>query len=131
VTFAVSAVDDADGSLTPSCRPASGARFPVGTTVVSCHALDSAGNIGTARFTVTVRRAEHAIRGDGAPPELSLPRIVRADAPTSLGAIVTYAGRAVDARDGAVAISCVPRSRSRSRVVSNRPRPSPLVVVDS
>ena len=113
VTFAVSALDAADGALTPSCSPGSGARFPVGTMAVTCTAMDSAGNVGTARFTVTVRRAEHASKGDGAPPDLLLPRTVRAEAPTPLGAIVTYAARAVDARDGAVAVNCAPRSRSR------------------
>jgi len=35
----------------------SGSRFPVGSTLVSYEARDAAGNVATARFTVTVRNA--------------------------------------------------------------------------
>ena len=54
VTYTASANDDRDGPLTPTCNPASGSTFPVGTTTVTCTATDAAGNTGTASFTVTV-----------------------------------------------------------------------------
>jgi len=54
VTYTASADDDRDGSLTPTCTPASGSTFPVGTTTVTCTATDAAGNTGSASFTVTV-----------------------------------------------------------------------------
>jgi uncharacterized repeat protein (TIGR03803 family) len=54
VSFAVSAVDAVDGARTVGCSPASGATFPVGTTVVNCRSLDTRGNVGRASFTVTV-----------------------------------------------------------------------------
>jgi hypothetical protein len=54
VTYTATANDDRDGPLTPTCTPASGSTFPVGTTTVTCTATDAAGNTGTASFTVTV-----------------------------------------------------------------------------
>ena len=40
---------------TPSCSPASGSSFPLGTTLVTCTATDAAGNTGSASFNVVVR----------------------------------------------------------------------------
>jgi HYR domain len=60
------ATDDVDGGpLLVTCLPASGTRFPLGTTVVTCTVSDSHGNVGTATFTVTVR--------DTTPPTLTTP----------------------------------------------------------
>ena len=120
VTFAVSALDAADGPLTPSCDPPSGALFAEGDTRVSCSATDSAGNTRRASFTVTVRHAEHPGPPDKEPPHLSLPGTVHAQASTSLGAIVTYAARAVDVRDGASRIKCLPASGTRFAVGRTR-----------
>ncbi|MEE9534834.1 MAG: HYR domain-containing protein, partial [Acidimicrobiia bacterium] len=55
VTFVSSANDAVDGSLTPTCAPASGSTFALGTTTVTCSATDTAGNMGTASFSVTVQ----------------------------------------------------------------------------
>jgi large repetitive protein len=49
------ASDLVDGSLTPSCSPASGATFPLGSTNVTCTATDTAGNSASASFSITVR----------------------------------------------------------------------------
>ena len=57
VSFSSSAVDAVDGSLTPVCSPASGSTFPIAVTTVTCSATDTAGNTGSATFTVTVRGA--------------------------------------------------------------------------
>ena len=54
VTYTVTATDAEDGQVTPTCSPASGSIFPVGSTQVTCTATDSAGNAATATFTVTV-----------------------------------------------------------------------------
>ena len=54
VTYTATATDDRDGPFTPTCTPASGSTFPVGTTTVTCTATDAAGNTGTGSFTVTV-----------------------------------------------------------------------------
>lgn len=54
VNFTVTVTDNCDGSLMPMCVPASGSTFPVGTTTVNCSAMDSAGNMSSCSFSVTV-----------------------------------------------------------------------------
>ena len=56
VRYTVTARDNLDGAVAVSCRPASGSRFRIGRTVVTCSATDTSGNTGTAKFTVTVKR---------------------------------------------------------------------------
>lgn len=55
------ATDNLDGSVPVTCAPASGSTFPVGATTVECSATDSAGNVGTAQFTVTVTAADPGV----------------------------------------------------------------------
>ena len=50
----LTAWDDVGVTSGPTCNPAFGSTFPVGTTTVTCTASDAAGNVGTASFTVTV-----------------------------------------------------------------------------
>ena len=54
VDYAATATDDSDGSLDVACEPPSGSTFPIGTTVVTCAAVDSAGNRSEGNLTVTV-----------------------------------------------------------------------------
>jgi len=54
VSYTVTALDDTDGPLTPTCMPPSGSTFPLGSTTVSCSATDSAGNSGEASFEISV-----------------------------------------------------------------------------
>jgi hypothetical protein len=56
VRYAVSATDAVDGAVPVHCSPASGNKFPVGRTTVTCSATDSSANTAQARFTITVRR---------------------------------------------------------------------------
>ncbi len=55
---APTATDETDGTIAVTCTPASGSRFPVGTTTVTCTATDQAGNRAVRTFTVTVSRYE-------------------------------------------------------------------------
>jgi hypothetical protein len=48
------AFDNISGQLVPVCAPGIGSTFPIGTTTVTCTAVDAAGNVGSASFTVTV-----------------------------------------------------------------------------
>ena len=58
VTFTTSATDAVTASPTIDCTPASGALFSMGTTQVSCTAVDAAGNRSAAQvFDVTVADA--------------------------------------------------------------------------
>ncbi|MGI5440815.1 HYR domain-containing protein [Streptomyces shenzhenensis] len=57
IDFTATAEDTGDGTLPVTCNPASGSRFPVGTTRVTCTATDSSGNTGTGTATFTVTPA--------------------------------------------------------------------------
>ncbi|MGW4732162.1 HYR domain-containing protein [Streptomyces shenzhenensis] len=57
IDFTATAEDTVDGTLPVTCDPASGTRFPVGTTRVTCTATDSSGNTGTGTATFTVTPA--------------------------------------------------------------------------
>jgi hypothetical protein len=54
VTYDATATDVVDGAVTPTCTPASGSTFAIGTTSVSCSASDRRGNATSASFSVTV-----------------------------------------------------------------------------
>ena len=54
VEYAVSASDEYDGPLTPSCSPASGTVFPVGETQVTCSVTSSTNQTTTRTFVVRV-----------------------------------------------------------------------------
>jgi hypothetical protein len=107
VTFNVTAQDAVDGPLPVSCNPSSGSLFKLGTTNVTCTAIDSFGLQGTRRFTVTVR--------DTTPPALSLPAnisVVGNYNTDVLGATATYTASATDIVDGSVPVACTPASGS-------------------
>ena len=54
VDFSVQAVDNYDSDPTVSCDTASGTRFPVGQTWVTCYATDDSGNTRTDYFKIIV-----------------------------------------------------------------------------
>jgi hypothetical protein len=108
VTYTASANDLVDGAVTPSCAPASGSAFALGTTTVSCSASDTRGNTASGSFAVTVQ--------DTTKPSLSLPPNITTN-PTGLSnglsvATVTYEASATDLVDGAVPVTCTPPSGS-------------------
>ncbi|HEV8490028.1 MAG TPA: HYR domain-containing protein [Candidatus Limnocylindrales bacterium] len=51
---APSANDNVDGPVPVTCDPASGTRFPIGFTMVTCSASDAAGNATSGSFSVSV-----------------------------------------------------------------------------
>ncbi len=61
VNYVATATDAVDPNPVVTCAPPSGSTFPVGTTVVSCDAIDASGNSATARFNVTVFGAAEQI----------------------------------------------------------------------
>jgi hypothetical protein len=74
VSYTASASDNLDASPSLSCDHASGSRFGLGTTRVTCTATDSAGNSAAQSFTVTISRLE--------PPPRPAPCGLLADDPT-------------------------------------------------
>jgi hypothetical protein len=57
VTYTVTAVDNVDGPRPVECTPASGATFKVGTTNVTCTAVDKKGNKRSVVIIITVNPA--------------------------------------------------------------------------
>jgi murein DD-endopeptidase MepM/ murein hydrolase activator NlpD len=81
------------------CAPASGSRFPLGSTEVRCTAKDAAGNRTAVAFLVTVT--------DRTPPQIDGIGDIVADATDAAGATVGFAvPTAWDNVDGAVAVGC-------------------------
>jgi len=102
VNYTVTANDENDGPITPSCSPASGSTFPVGTTAVSCNATDAAGNSTTGSFDVVVR--------DTIAPTLTVPADFTVTPDASGTALVSYSVSAADAVTTSPTISCSPAS---------------------
>lgn len=98
VTFAATAADVVDGPVATTCDRASGSVFPLGTTVVTCGAVDAAGNAGAAAFTVVVR--------DTTAPGLTVPGAIAVPATSAAGAAVTYSATASDLVDAAPSVTC-------------------------
>ena len=61
VTYAVPTATDAVGVVSNACAPQSSSKFAIGSTTVTCNASDTAGNISSAIFTVTVRSATQQV----------------------------------------------------------------------
>jgi hypothetical protein len=106
VTFAASATDIVDGSVSVACDHASGDTFALGTTTVSCSATDTAGNPTSGSFHVTV--------ADTTNPSLTgMPSNVTLTTGNPAGATLTYtAPGATDLADPAPTVSCLPASGS-------------------
>ena len=103
VDFAVAAVDDVDGPITPSCSRTSGSPFSLGTTTVTCTATDAAGNEATASFPITVH--------DTTGPTITVTDLV-VEATGPDGATILFTPVAADLVDGPVPVTCTPPSGS-------------------
>ena len=103
VSFSAAATDIVDGGVSVSCAPASGTTFAVGSTAVTCTALDAAGNSAASSFAVLVR--------DTIAPTIAAHANLAVEAVSSAGSGVNYSVPvASDAVDGSVAVSCAPAS---------------------
>lgn len=102
VTYAASSLDAVDGPVPVTCSPESGAKFPVGKTVVQCSATDAHKNTAKGSFRVTV----------GAPepqePVLTVPDDITAEATGPGGTNVSFDVSAEDPQDGDVEVTCDP-----------------------
>lgn len=98
VTFAASS---SDGTAV-DCSPASGATFPIGTTIVNCAATNALAQTATGSFAVFVY--------DSVAPEIVVPDDISSD-----DAVVSFTVTATDAIDADVDITCNPPSGSTFR----------------
>ena len=103
VTYTSTAVDAQEGPLTPVCAPASGTKFPMGDTLVTCTATDTAPEefrlSDTKTFTVTVLNTA---------PVVAVPASINVTATGSDGAAVTFAASAVDTQEGSTLLQSGP-----------------------
>lgn len=109
VSYAATAEDLVDGSVTPICTVgadtvSSGDVFPLGTTTVSCTATDNESNVSSGTFDITVE--------DTTAPALDLPSGISEEAANANGAVVFYVATAEDLVDGDVTPVCTPASGS-------------------
>lgn len=101
VTFNVTATDLVTAAPTVTCAPVSGSVFVLGTTTVSCRAVDAAGNSATGSFTVKVQ--------DTTAPALKVPAAIHVllNTPASAPAVQAFlaAASAIDKVDADVTIT--------------------------
>jgi len=85
------------------CSIPSGSMFPIGTTTVTCRAVDASGNQSSPQSF-----AIHVVDTTG--PNLTLPDTIFTDAVNAFGTVVNYVASASDAVDGDRPITCSPTS---------------------
>jgi HYR domain len=112
VTFSASARGRDNASLPVDCRPASGTRFPLGKTTVTCTAQDRPDEIAIRSFRVAVV--------DRTAPKLIVPADIRVRTKNRKGAAVTFRASAIDLVDGQVVPVCSPRSSTLFRIGTTR-----------
>jgi hypothetical protein len=100
VTYTNPTATDSVNPASPSvtCLPASGSKFAIGTTEVTCSATDTAGNDAIKSFNITV--------SDTTAPVLVVPSDITAEATSGDGAAVSFLASASDAVDGSVIPDC-------------------------
>jgi hypothetical protein len=97
-------VDVSCTAFVPPQLVESGDFFPIGTTTVTCTAIDGSGNIATDAFDITVV--------DSTAPVITVPADITATADNASGAVVDYAVTAIDTADLNPVIDCNPPSGS-------------------
>jgi hypothetical protein len=102
VSFSVSASDIVDGAVAVECTHLSGQLFPLGTTIVTCHATDAHANGVAGTFSVSVV--------DTTPPDVTVPADITEEATSFAGAVATFSASANDLVDGALSATCSPLS---------------------
>lgn len=106
VTFTPpTATDIVDGAVTVTCDYNSGDTFPLGTTTVTCSAIDNAGNSDSVNFDITVEDTTGPTFAD-VPADFQI-----SESTDPAGTTVTYTDpTASDLVDGATTVTCVPAS---------------------
>lgn len=104
VSFNATASDAQDGPLNPTCTPASGSIFPLGSTQVDCSVTDSGGLTTSGIFVVTVV--------DTTAPSIAPHDPVTAEATSADGAVVNYDNPTASDLVGPVQVTCAPESGS-------------------
>ncbi len=100
--YKVEAVDDCDPNPEVTCVPASGSTLPLGETLITCTAVDSAGNSAECTFTVTVEEAT--------PPVIVCPADTTIECSGENGSVFDYEVIATSECDDSLTVVCDPPS---------------------
>ena len=98
VPYTVTARDLIDPAPVVSCTPRPGSLFPIGTTTVSCTAMDRTGNVAPGSFTVTVTAG---------PPSVTVPPNIVVPA-TGATTVVSFSASALSPWGGYLPVTCSP-----------------------
>lgn len=105
VNYSVSVSNNCPGTVNTICSPAPGSYFPIGTTAVTCLAIDPSGNNALCTFSVTVLDAE--------PPTIICPADISIPNTAGLnGAFVKYPEPVAFDNCSIASITCTPPSGS-------------------
>ena len=99
VAYEATATDLVAGAIAPSCAPAPGV-LPLGSTTITCSAVDAHGNRAAGSATVAVV--------DTTPPALRIDAPGTVEAASQQGAQVAYGATATDLVGGEIAPACSP-----------------------
>ena len=105
VIFTVTAVDDIDGNITPTCSPISGSDFDIGITTVTCTATDAFGYTANESFTITVEYTAPDL-----PPTITIPSNIILETDTDSPQSVEFTVTATDVEDGSITPECTANS---------------------
>lgn len=103
VSYTATATDLVDGTVQVTCTVASGSRFPLGDTSVTCSATDNRNNFSHKVLTISVV--------DTTAPEVTTTDAT-AEATGPNGSPVSFTASASDAVDGSLPATCLPASGS-------------------
>ena len=95
VSYCASFSDATSGVATSGCTPPSGSTFPIGTTTVTCTAIDKAGNTTSKTFTVTVRTLNQTKAAILSSLQAQLAATKVTDTKTKLSSAITHVGNSL------------------------------------
>ncbi len=98
VTFTFNVSDNESGVSEYFCYYNSGDTFPLGTTNVTCGAVDNVENTAYSSFLITVQ--------DTTSPTVNVPSDITVEATDSSGAVVSFEANATDDVDGSLPVNC-------------------------
>jgi LPXTG-motif cell wall-anchored protein len=105
VSYIVTVTDNAQGPASVTCAPSSGSLFPIGTTTVTCTAVDGAANSSSRSFAIIVTDSEKPVIGPTADIVVAIPA-------RATSGVATFPAPAASDNSGSVTVVCTPPSGS-------------------
>ncbi|XP_071961245.1 hyalin-like [Antedon mediterranea] len=106
-----SVTDNVDTGLSATCTPPSGSSFYIGSTDVTCSAMDTTGNTGSCVFTVTINNDIEA-------PIVTCPKNIKENSVTDQHTVTWDDPSVTDNVDTGLSATCTPPSGSSFNIGS-------------